>query len=136
PRLGQVTMPHHVGALAEREALQLAASDRVEDDQLDRGGVRRIEREVDTLAVPRRAKRIRMARPNDARRSHAGFSKPRELPQACLARFLDLLEITLPGPPLQQFGRALLAADSERQRQGERNGAENDEKALPDDVAQ
>src|SRR5206468_8703284 len=53
PRLGQVAVPDAVGSLGKRKALELAATARIEDGQLDGGGMRRVQREVHALAVPR-----------------------------------------------------------------------------------
>ena len=55
-------MPDLVGALAQRDALQLAPAARVEEAQLDLLGVLGEQREVDALAVPVRAARVRAAR--------------------------------------------------------------------------
>src|SRR5947199_7206433 len=71
PRLRQIAVPDPVRALGEREAFQLAATARIEDGQLDRGGMRRMQREVHTLAIPRRAERIGLAGPDDGGRRHA-----------------------------------------------------------------
>ena len=75
-RFGQIAVPHHVGAFGERKVLQLAAAARVEDDEVDTGCIRRVQREVHAAAVPGRAERIRTAWPDDAWNCHAVLSGP------------------------------------------------------------
>src|SRR5439155_19901070 len=54
----------------------LATSTRAEDDELDTGCVRRVQREVHATALPGRAERIRTAWPDDAWNCHAVLSGP------------------------------------------------------------
>ncbi len=53
--VGEVAVPHHVGVLGKgnRQRLHLGV-DRVEEAQLDAGGVLGKDREVDADTVPRR----------------------------------------------------------------------------------
>src|SRR5205823_2321131 len=75
-RFGQIAVPHHVGTFGERKTLQLATAARVEDDEIDAGRVRRVQREVHAATVPGRAERIRTAWPNNAWYCHAALSGP------------------------------------------------------------
>jgi hypothetical protein len=52
-------VPHLVGVLGQRHAVDLAPSGAVEDAQLDALGMRREQREIGAAAVPRGAQRIR-----------------------------------------------------------------------------
>jgi len=63
-RLGQVAVPHAIGAVAQRNALQLLAAAIVEKAQLDLLGVLREESEVDALPVPGGAARVRPPGPD------------------------------------------------------------------------
>src|SRR5581483_8755086 len=64
-RLGQIAMPHLVGALLERDARPLVVAVRpVEEAELDAGRALGEEREVDARAVPGRAERIGLAGPD------------------------------------------------------------------------
>ena len=63
PRFRQVAVPHLVGVLAQGEALHFPPAVGVEDAELDLVGVLGEKREVDALAVPGRAERVRAARP-------------------------------------------------------------------------
>src|SRR5206468_10702944 len=71
PRFRQIAVPDPVGALGKRKALELAATARIEDGQLDGGGMRRMQREVNALAVPCCAERVRTAWPDDGGWRHA-----------------------------------------------------------------
>ena len=51
-QVGQVAVPHEVGAVGQPDAL-LARSLRVEEAQLDSAGVLAVDRDVDAVAVPR-----------------------------------------------------------------------------------
>ena len=64
PDLGQVAVPDLVGPLPEPHALELAAAARIEQGQIDGLRALREEREVDALAVPGRALRIGLSRPD------------------------------------------------------------------------
>ena len=70
PRFGQVAVPDLVGTLDERDALELAATRRIEDAQLDALGMLREHGEVHAFAVPVRAHRGRAARPYGSYRLH------------------------------------------------------------------
>jgi hypothetical protein len=59
PDVGQVAVPDLVGELGQRDPLELLLAAGVEEADLDLRRVRREEREVDALAVPRRSARIR-----------------------------------------------------------------------------
>ena len=61
-RVGQITVPHLVGVLGQRDAAELPPAAPVEHAQLDLFGMRAEQCEVHALAVPRRAQRVRQAR--------------------------------------------------------------------------
>ncbi|MFT3847446.1 MAG: hypothetical protein QM739_01850 [Propionivibrio sp.] len=67
PFARQVAMPDEIGLLRHGDAFDLASAVQVEQAELDLGRVLGEEREIDALSVPRRAKRIRFARPDPAR---------------------------------------------------------------------
>ena len=71
PRLGQISVPDHVRSFLQRQPLELPSAARIEHDEVYGGRMRGIKREVDTLAIPRRAERIRASRPRDCGRGHA-----------------------------------------------------------------
>ena len=53
--VGEVAVPHHVGVLGQRDRQRLHLGvDRVEETELDAGGVLGKDREVDADTVPRR----------------------------------------------------------------------------------
>ena len=64
-RLRQVAVPDVLGALAQHDALQLAAAVVVEQAELDLLGVLGEQREVDAFAIPGRAARVGLSRPDD-----------------------------------------------------------------------
>src|SRR5882672_4882869 len=62
-KLRQVAVPHEIGALAQRDALQLPFPGLVEEAQLHLLGVAREESEVHAFSVPRGAERMRKSVP-------------------------------------------------------------------------
>ena len=65
----QVAVPHEVGALAQRETLDLAPPASVEKAKLHALRVFGVKGEIDARAVPRGAKRRGAAAPDGARRN-------------------------------------------------------------------
>jgi hypothetical protein len=64
PGARQVAVPHAVGAFLKGQAHRFeTVAGGVEETEVDRGGVRREDREIDARAVPRRAKRGRRSGP-------------------------------------------------------------------------
>ena len=63
PGVGQIAMPDLIGLLGQLDALDLAPALGIEHAQLHALGLLREEREVDALAVPCRAQRVRAAGP-------------------------------------------------------------------------
>ena len=70
PRLRQIAVPHLVRVFRKRDARLLGLPGPVEQAQLDFFGMRREQREIDALAVPARAERIRQPGPH-LRRGHS-----------------------------------------------------------------
>jgi hypothetical protein len=62
-------MPHEVGAVGNVDPFELTLAFQVEQTQLDPIRVLRVQREIHTRAVPRRAKGRRLAAPD---RVHGG----------------------------------------------------------------
>ena len=69
PGLGQVAVPDLVGVFLEFDALDFVTPAGIEQAQFHPGRVFREQREVDAFAVPGRAARIRISRPD---RRHCG----------------------------------------------------------------
>src|SRR5437660_2134625 len=144
-RFGQIAVPHHVGTFGERKALELAAAARVEDDEIDTGRVRRVQREIHAAAVPGRAERIRTTRPDNAWYRHAALSGsgPGAGRPQCVISAIERVALLgvefafmLSRPAFQPLGGAFLPADSERQRQRQSDGRKEYQKTLPNDVAE
>src|SRR5712671_3415294 len=64
PHLRQIAVPYLVGVIGEFDARLLVLPGPVEQAQLDLFGMGREQREIDALAVPRRAERIRQPGPH------------------------------------------------------------------------
>src|ERR1700722_7989752 len=59
PQIAHIAMPNLVGVFGQRNALDLLFAARVEQAELDFRGVRGEQREIDALAVPGHAERMR-----------------------------------------------------------------------------
>ena len=68
--IGQIGVPDFVGIFGQHDARFLTAAGAIEQAQLDLFGMRRKDREIDALAVPGRAERIRPTRPHLLRAGH------------------------------------------------------------------
>ena len=60
-QLGQIPMPDVIGALAQHNPLDLTPAVRVEQTEFDLAGVFREQGEVDAVAIPGGAKRLRVS---------------------------------------------------------------------------
>src|SRR5215471_19908079 len=73
--VGQIAVPHLVGAFRQRKAGDLAATRRIEQAKVDAGGVGGEHREIYAKPVPGRAQRVGCARQQPIRPSrHASAS--------------------------------------------------------------
>ena len=68
-------MPDEIRALAQRDALDLAPALRIEQAKLNRLGVLREKREIDSGPVPGRSQGIGAAAPNRARRDQGSCGR-------------------------------------------------------------
>src|SRR6266511_2608282 len=73
-RVGEVTMPDLIGLLAQRNAFELAPALGIEQAELNVLRMLREKPEIDALAVPGGAERIRPARPDRHERLHRNWA--------------------------------------------------------------